>query len=140
MPEINTQMPMGRSNTSNQAKNQNASGINMNDFLKILAASMSNPSLGGESGGSSSGTDYISQLVQFTTLEQIQTLSSNVEYTMMMTQQQQAISMVGKEVTVMDGDKTVSGKIDKIKFATGFATIEVAGKDYLMSNILELGA
>lgn len=101
---------------------------------------MSNPSMGESGGGSSGGTDYISQLVQFTTLEQIQTLSSNVEYTMMMTQQQQAISMIGKEVKVMDGDKTVSGKIDKVKFATGFATIEVNGKDYLMSNILELGA
>ncbi|WP_314061257.1 flagellar basal body rod modification protein [uncultured Vagococcus sp.] len=141
MTEVSSQMPMGRSSTSAQsAKSQNSSGINMNDFLKILAASMSNPSLGGESGGSNGGTDYISQLVQFTTLEQIQTLSSNVEYTMMMTQQQQAISMIGKEVKVMDGDKTVSGKIDKVKFATGFATIEVNGKDYLMSNILELGA
>ncbi|MBP1042043.1 flagellar basal body rod modification protein [Vagococcus sp. BWB3-3] len=139
MTEISSQMPMGRSSVSSSAKSQNSSGIDMNDFLKILAASMSNPSLGGESGGSSGGTDYISQLVQFTTLEQIQTLSSNVEYTMMMTQQQQAISMIGKEVKVMDGDKTVSGKIDKVKFATGFATIEVNGKDYLMSNILELG-
>lgn len=141
MPAINQQMPVSRSNmTGNMesAKSKNTSGIKMDDFLKILAATMSNPSLsGGESGG---GTDYISQLVQFTTLEQIQTLSSNLEYTMMMTQQQQAISMIGKEVKVMDGDQKVEGKIDKVKFSTGFATIEVKGKDYLMSNILELGA
>ncbi|MGY3746467.1 flagellar basal body rod modification protein [Vagococcus salmoninarum] len=143
MPAINQQMPVSRSNmTGNMesAKSNNTSGIKMDDFLKILAATMSNPSLsGGESGGGG-GTDYISQLVQFTTLEQIQTLSSNLEYTMMMTQQQQAISMIGKEVTVMDGDQKVEGKIDKVKFSTGFATIEVKGKDYLMSNILELGA
>ena len=142
MPEINQQQMIGASRApqNGAVTSKKSNNINMDDFLKILAASMSNPPLGGEGsgGGSSNGTDYISQMVQFTTLEQLQTLSENLEYTMMMTQQQQAINMIGKDVKLANGDSTVNGTIDKVKFVGGFATIEVNGKDYLMSDILEI--
>lgn len=103
MTDINRQMALGTSQLTNpssysSSKADSKNGIKMDDFLKILAASMSNPSLSGSEGGGGNGTDYISQLVQFTTLEQLQELGSNLEYTMMMTQQQQAISMVGKQL------------------------------------------
>ena len=51
----------------------------MDDFLKILAASMSNPSMGGSDSSGGGSTDYISQLVQFTTLESLNELSENVD-------------------------------------------------------------
>ena len=144
MTEINQQMALGASSlqTSSTATSKKSNNIQMDDFLKILSASMSNPPLGGDSGssGGSNGTDYISQLVQFTTLEQLQSLGENLEHTMMMSQQQQAIGMIGKEVKLADGATLVTGTIDKVKFANGFATIEVNGKDYYMSNIMEIGA
>ena len=144
MTEINQQMALGASSlqTSSTATSKKSNNIQMDDFLKILSASMSNPPLGGDSGGSggSNGTDYISQLVQFTTLEQLQSLGENLEHTMMMSQQQQAIGMIGKEVKLADGATLVTGTIDKVKFSNGFATIEVNGKDYVMSNIMEIGA
>lgn len=114
------------------------SGIDMNDFLKILAATMSNPSMGSESGGQ--GTDYISQLVQFTTLEQIEQLSTNLENTMFMTQQQQAMNMIDKEVTLVnEAGETITGKVERVKFIGGIPTIKVSGKDYMMGQIVELG-
>lgn len=137
MVEINQQL-MGVTQ-SQTTKNSQKNGIKMDDFLKILSASMSNPSLTGSESGGSSGTDYISQLVQFTTLEQLQELGSNIEYTMMMTQQQQAISMVGKKATMVENGKTINGTIEKVKFSSGFATLVVDGKDYLMNQMLEVG-
>ena len=143
MTEINQQMALGASSllAKPNATSKKSNNIQMDDFLKILSASMSNPPLGGDSGSSgSNGTDYISQLVQFTTLEQLQSLGENLEHTMMMSQQQQAIGMIGKEVTLSDSKGLVTGTVEKVKFANGFATIEVNGKDYLMSNIMEIGA
>lgn len=144
MTDIKQQVPIGAKqmshnvgfSTKNQEKNN---GIKMDDFLKILAASMSNPSLSGSEGGGNSGTDYISQLVQFTTLEKLQELGSNLEYTMMMTQQQQAISMVGKKATMFENGENITGTIEKVKFSSGFATLVVDGKDYLMSQMIEVG-
>ncbi|RSU15494.1 flagellar basal body rod modification protein [Vagococcus carniphilus] len=130
---------MGNTAGFSTERQDKKNGIKMDDFLKILAASMSNPSLSGSEGGGNSGTDYISQLVQFTTLEQLQELGSNLEYTMMMTQQQQAISMVGKKATMFDNGKNITGTIEKVKFSSGFATLVVDGKDYLMSQMIEVG-
>ncbi len=141
MDEIQSQS-LGAANattTSSTAKKNNTE-VSVEDFLKILSASISNPSISGESGGSDSGTDYISQLAQFTMLEQVQELSTNVASSVLMAQQQQALSMVGKQVKLLgNGEEAVTGKIDKVKFTSGYATIEVNGNDYLMSSILEVG-
>lgn len=144
MTDINRQIALGTSQLANplgdnSSKVDSKNGIKMDDFLKILAASMSNPSLSGGEGGGENGTDYISQLVQFTTLEQLQELGSNLEYTMMMTQQQQAISMVGKTATMYENGEKITGTIEKVKFSSGFATLVVNGKDYLMSQMIEVG-
>ena len=144
MTDINRQMALGTSQLANpssysSSKADSKNGIKMDDFLKILAASMSNPSLSGSEGGGSNGTDYICQLVQFTTLEQLQELGSNLEYTMMMTQQQQAISMVGKTATMYENGEKITGPIEKVKFSSGFATLVINGKDYLMSQMIEVG-
>ncbi|AQP54568.1 flagellar hook capping FlgD N-terminal domain-containing protein [Vagococcus penaei] len=144
MADINSFSPMGRTQMQQaemtaQKERSSGSDIKMDDFLKILAATMSNPSLGGESGSGGSNTDYISQLVQFTTLEQLKELGTNMEHTMLMAQQQQAITMIGQTVTLMtDDNQTVTGTIDGVKFLGGIPTIKVAGKNYLMSQITEL--
>nr|WP_252894837.1 flagellar hook capping FlgD N-terminal domain-containing protein [Liquorilactobacillus satsumensis] len=44
---------------------KNSSSVSMDDFLKILSASMQNPSMSSDSSsGGSSSTDYVSQLAQ----------------------------------------------------------------------------
>lgn len=118
-------------------KNQN--GLDMDGFLKILAASMANPSFDGDGGGSG-GTDYITQMVTFATLEQLQEMGNDLEYTMMMTQQQQAIGLIGREVTVIVGkDETIQGVVEQVKFNRGIATLVIDGEDYLMSQVSAIG-
>lgn len=144
MPNIPSIKPLGteaaqQTRGAEQSAIKKNSGIDMDDFLKILAATMSNPSMGGESGGGGNN-DHISQLVQFTTLEQLETLGTNLENTMMMTQQQQAMSMIDKEVTLIsDKGEEIKGKVERIKFLGGTPTIIVDGKEYSMGNIAELG-
>lgn len=122
---------------TNQTKK--TSDISMDDFLKILAASMSNPSMGGsDSSSGSSGTDYISQLVQFTTLEQLNTLGDTLNASTMIEQQQQAFGLIGKEVTVLGDTSEVTGKVEKVRFENGYAVLVVQGQTYAMGALKEV--
>lgn len=112
------------------------------DFLQIMAASIKTPSLPGESGGSGGGgeTDYLAQLAQFNTLDQLTTVSETLNMSVLMTQQQQGLSLLGKEVKVAGAESGfVNGTVDKVKFDKGYATIQVGGKDYALNDILEVG-
>lgn len=115
--------------------------ISMDDFLKILSASMQNPSIDGDSSsGSSGGTDYISQMAQIASLDQFKKIGDDLSTLMMINQQQQAFGLMGKTVKLSDEDSqaTVTGKVEKVRFANGFATLVVNGKEYAMSAIQEV--
>lgn len=115
--------------------------ISQEDFLRILAAEISNPSFdGGEGGGSGGQTDFMGQLIQMNMLDQMTELTTSIQATMLMTQQQQALSMVGKQVTVAGNEEgMVSGVVDKVRFSNGFATIQINGVEYSLSSIIEVG-
>lgn len=115
------------------------SEISMDDFLKILAASMSNPAIGGsESSGGNQGTDYISQFVEFTSLQQLQSLGKSLENSVKLQQQQQAFSLIGKEVTLNQEGKEVKGKIEKVKILNGVPMVTIDHQDYASANITEV--
>ncbi|KRL02109.1 flagellar hook capping FlgD N-terminal domain-containing protein [Liquorilactobacillus capillatus] len=120
---------------------KNSSGVSMESFLKIMAASMSNPSMSGSdsSSGSGGGTDYVSQLAQFTTLDQLNAMGKNLTSSVMIMQQQEAFNLLGKNVTLNDGSGNISGKVDKVRFNNGYATLVVNNKEYSMSTLNEVG-
>lgn len=117
------------------------SDISMDDFLKILAASMSNPTvMGGESGGGgNAGTDYIGQFIQFTSLQQMKEIGEGMTTMVQMNQQQQAFEMIGRNVKIIDGEQTLTGKVEKVKFVDGYATVVVNGTEYYLSAVQEVG-
>lgn len=119
---------------------QNNATISQDDFLKILAAEISNPSFSDEGGGSGGQTDYMGQLIQMNMLDQMTELTTSIQSTMMMTQQQQALTLVGKEVTVAGQEAgLMTGIVEKVRFTNGFATIQIDGVDYSLNDILEVG-
>ncbi|HIY57640.1 MAG TPA: flagellar basal body rod modification protein [Candidatus Tetragenococcus pullicola] len=137
---INGIVPFAAS--QNVQQKEDPSEISMDDFLKILAASMSNPtvSAGGSSeGGGNQGTDYISQFVQFTSLQQLKEIGDTMQYNLMMGQQQQAFSLIGKQVTIQENESEITGTVEKVRFINGFATLVVDGKEYNMASIKDVG-
>lgn len=127
-------------NVSSTEKKKNE--LATEDFLQIMAASIKMPSMPGEggSGGGGGETDYLAQLAQFNTLDQLTTVSETLNMSVLMTQQQQGLSLLGKEVKVAGAESGfVSGTVDKVKFDKGYATIQVDGKDYALNDILEVG-
>ncbi|WP_027108799.1 flagellar hook assembly protein [Lacticigenium naphthae] len=122
---------------------KNPGTLSTDDFMKIMAAAISLPSLPGDDGGSGGGggeMDYISQMAQMNTLDQMTQLTEAMNMTLIMSQQQQAIQMVGKNVTVMGEEAgLVTGVVEKVKFNDGLATILIGGKEYGMNAITEMG-
>ena len=122
------------------------SGLSVDDFLKIMAAEMQNQSpMGGSEGGGGSKTDYISQLAQFTSLEQMGDIVENLNYLNVMSQQQYAFSLIGKDVSLRvpneQGTEMVDliGSVQKVKFKDGTPMVTVSGKDYQLGSIMEVG-
>ena len=125
---------MNQSNTDTTKK----SSLSVEDFLQIMAAEIKNQSPMGSEGGGSSKTDYISQLAQFTTLEQITSISESMSLLTMMNQQQYSFSLIGKEVTLASEDGNITGIVDRVKFENGFALIQVNNKNYNLGSVLEV--
>lgn len=138
--DISSNFTIGSTDQVINKSKQSNSDMNMDDFLKIMAASLRMPAISSEGGsGSDNSMDYMSQMIQFSTIEQLQTLTDSLTTTMLMTQQQQAVSMIGKEVTVAQDGSVVTGIVEKTRFFNGYATLQINGKDYYMSNIQEVG-
>lgn len=114
-------------------------GLSMDDFLKILASSMSNPSMSGDGDSSSNGTDYVSQLAQFATLQEMNHMSEMMNNSLLLGQQQQAFNLMGKVVTVVDENgQEQHGTVAKVSFVGGNATLTIGGKEYEMGAVKEV--
>ena len=130
---INNNYNMIQNNSDNYKKK---SDLSVDDFLKIMAAEISNQSfMGGESG---SKTDYISQLAQFTILEQMGLLADNLNTLNYMGHQQYAFSLIGKQVTLADEEGNITGIVEKVKLHNGLAIIRVNEKDYYLNSVIEV--
>lgn len=132
---VNNSFNVGQ-NQRNMPSNKNS--LSIDDFLQIMAAEIKNQNPMGSDGGSGSKTDYISQLAQFTTLEQMTLMTENLNTINYMGQQQYAFSLIGKEVTLTDGNDTLVGIVEKVKIKNGFATIQVDGVDYYLGSVTEV--
>lgn len=141
--DINNEMMIGSVNRNRIEQSKDNAVLDQEDFLKILAATISNPPFPG--GGSDSGVggemDFMSQMMQMNLLDQVTELTTTIESTMVMTHQQQALSLVGKKVTVQDTEaKEVTGIVDKIRFTPkGVATLVINGIQYNLQNVISVG-
>lgn len=136
--EINDNFMIG---SINQIKNTEPDNMHIDQegFLRIMAASISNPSMSGGGEGESQ-TDYLGQIAQFNMLDQLGQVTTTLQNTMLMTQQQQAINLVGKDVTLAGEDaQLVNGVVEKVRFSNGYATILVNGVEYGLNNLIEIG-
>lgn len=119
-------------------ENRRKSDLSVNDFLQIMAAEISNQSImGGESG---SKTDYISQLAQFTILEQMNSMAENISTLNFMEHQQYAFGLIGREVTLADGEENITGIVEKVKLYNGIAIIQVDGEEYYLGSVIEVAS
>ncbi|MFT8724057.1 MAG: flagellar basal body rod modification protein [Liquorilactobacillus nagelii] len=122
-------------NTDSSSSN---STVSMSDFLKILSAEMSNPSIDdsdSSSGSSSSSSDYMTQLAQYESLNTVTEMNKTLTASVTVQQQQEALAMLGKKVTLTSSGSQITGKVDQVKFENGLATLVVNGTEYQLSSL-----
>ena len=121
-----------RTNTSESPTKKASSSLGKDDFLELLVTQMKyqdplNPQ---------SDTDFIAQLAQFSSLEQMQNLNQT-------STNSQVFGLVGKEVTVKTTDsqgkeKEITGTVDFVTVQSGKAKISINGTLYPAEDLVKV--
>ena len=103
-------------------------------FLQILVAQLrsQDPLSGGDS------SQYVSQMAQFSTLEQMQNMNDTLSDLLSFQYIQYGSQLVGKGVALTDGEQQVRGVVERVRFGYGDIEVIVNGTPYRLSEVEEL--
>lgn len=109
-------------------------GVSVDDFLNLMVAQLQNQDFMNPV----DDTQYVTQLAQFATMQQMQDLASYMKSNYVM-------SLVGKEVTAarfsVSGElQQETGRVEKISLVNNEYAVYVNGKKFSLQQIMELGA
>ncbi|HHZ01807.1 MAG TPA: hypothetical protein GX396_02545 [Tissierellia bacterium] len=132
--EINS-YNLGKTNNidySNLNIQKNKDNLNMQDFLNLLVAQITNQDVMNPM----DNTEFIAQMAQFSSL---QAMSDLTELAM----QAQATSLIGKNVVVADYNnygqlEVYEGIVQRVTLHSGKAKLYVDDKEYDYSNVMEI--
>ncbi len=113
--------------------------LGKDDFLKMLIAQLKNQ----DPTNPQQGTEFATQLAQFSSLEQLTNLNSAFT-----TQgNAQSISLIGKEITAKatagaggNTGATVSGQVTAVNFTNSAVTLTVNGQNIPFTDVLTVNA
>lgn len=104
--------------------------LGKDDFLKILVTQLSNQ----DPTSPMENTEFIAQMAQFSSLEQMTNMSQNFEKLTSMINVSEAASMLGKNVDIDVGDTVTSGQVQAVTRGEN-PQIQVNGMFYDMNKI-----
>lgn len=112
-----------------KAKKSSENGMDKEAFLQLLVAQMKYQ----DPLEPTSNTEFVTQYAQFSQVEQLQNMSSNMEL-------QRASSLVGQQVRVKttntSGDTNyVEGKVDYVAYENGKAYVSIEGNKYSIDDL-----
>ena len=123
-----------QSNT--ETKSSNETGLGKDQFLKLLTTQLEyqdpmNPM---------DNKEFISQMAQFSSLEQMHNLNSTMGNFMSYQKLSQASSLLGKQATVVDSatGEDITGTIDKVTMTDGSPKVVINDNQYSVSSIKEV--
>lgn len=120
------------SETSQETEKKTGSALDKDDFLMLLVTQMKyQDPLEPES-----NTEYVAQLAQFSSLEQMQNLNSTATNT-------SPYTLVGKQVRIIETSNTgaeneVQGMVEYVKMENGKPYVSVNGEMYSYDDIVEV--
>lgn len=82
-------------------------------------------------------TEYVSQLANFSSLEQMTNMNESLATMSKASELQRASNLVGNFATVKVGDQTVTGKVDAVEYKDGSAYLSIEGNKYPISALSE---
>lgn len=96
-------------------------------FLKLLVAQLSNQ----DPLSPMNDTEFISQMAQFSALEQMTNLNSSMSSI-------QAASMIGKVITWAENGEEVGGMVSAVRIVNGSPTLIVGEKSVKLSDVMSV--
>lgn len=109
-------------------------GLGQEDFFELLATQLANQ----DPLSPMENTEYIAQMASFSTLESMSSLASSFSAFSAQQGFMTVQSVLGREVTVQDGDNEVSGIATAVHTSDGTTQITINGTDYPATNILRV--
>jgi flagellar basal-body rod modification protein FlgD len=84
--------------------------------------------------------EFIAQMAQFSSLEQMQNLNATLESLQLMEAASQAASLIGHEVVLLSptDDSTITGVVESVTFNLGIPQIVVDGVEYSPGLVMEV--
>ena len=114
---------------------QTSSSLGKEDFLQLLVAQMKNQ----DPLDPIKNQDFIAQLAQFNSLEQMMNLNKNFEQLNAMQMLTQAAALIGKGVAWNDSEGNVqSGAVSSVEIIDGVPTLMVGDKQVAVSDIFAI--
>lgn len=125
-----------------QAPEEIRKELGKDDFLKLLLTQLSYQ----DPMSPVDNKDFIAQMAQFSSLEQMQNVSTQLtELTEVQLQagvMSQATSLLGHTVTITNPEgedsEPITGEVTKVKIVEGIPQIEIDGKNYPISLVTEV--
>lgn len=84
--------------------------------------------------------EFIAQLAQFSTLEQMQQMNKGLSEMMKANSTFQAVSLIGRTVVATDTETNnqIKGKVDRVLFENGIPLLKVGDHDILLGYVISV--
>ena len=110
---------------------------NENPFLELVVTELQNQN----PLEPTSITEFLGQLAQFSTLEQLEVLNNNLTQQAVFSQFGQAANLVGKDVTYFDqAGESQRGRVDSVAIQGSNVFVDVNGETVLLQNVSRVHA
>ncbi len=121
-----------RSNTIAEQGKRDGATMQMDDFLQLLTAQISNQ----DPLEPMKDTEFISQMANIASLEQMEQFSKGFETFADSQKDMVAQAYLGRQVNVTDGERSISGVVDAVdKAEDGQISVQVNGQSYNPQDI-----
>jgi flagellar basal-body rod modification protein FlgD len=108
--------------------------LGQEDFFQLLSTQLANQ----DPLSPMENTEYIAQMASFSTLESMSSLASSFSAFSAQQGFMTMQSVLGRQVTVQDGDDTVSGIATAVHVTDGKTQVTIDGTDYPAMDILRV--
>jgi len=112
-------------------------------FMKLLVSQMQNQ----DPLSPTNNEDFIAQLAQFSSLEQMEELNDNIlglavlqQSNALMAQLTDSAALIGKQVSFLDPTtgEEITGSVTSVKIENGLAVLNIGGEDVPLGNVTEI--
>jgi flagellar basal-body rod modification protein FlgD len=114
--------------TETETDDESSNTLGQEAFLELLVAQLQNQ----DPLDPMDNTEYVSQLAQFSSLEQMQSLNDTMSQYLSYDAIYSSSSLIGETIELSDG---TTGEVEKLAFEDGETYLYVAGQEYSIDDV-----